>query len=200
MSDDQSTVPEVPAPPALPDVPEEETVTLKTPANLGSSDETPQSDPAGTVEADPGGDTEGASEDATQADSGQEEADAPPVVETTPAGQTVTFPDGRVVYTRSSDAPASNSEWREYERTHQGDQPRYPFVPGDREYTPYSDPNVPNSHLAQMVEREISSYAERVLQDPGAQVSYIWNALHGVHESELDTAIATGGGSGKVMA
>lgn len=175
----------VPPPPAPPETPE-----------------TPQTDSAGTEDISGDQDAEGVPEDATGATEGQEEAAAAaPVVETTASGQTVTFPDsGRVVHTRSGDYPVSNAEWAEYELTHQGDQPRYASVPGDKDYSPYSDPNVPNSHLAQQVESEIAGYAERVLTNPDAEVSYIWNALHGVHVGELDTAIASGGGSGKAMA
>ena len=154
----------------------------------------PQPDGASGIPQDPTDPAAGAEEGT------EEEAPAAPVVDTSPSGQTVTFPDGRVVYTRSTDAPVSNAEWREYEKTHQGDQLRYQFVPGDKDYSPYSDPAVPNSHLARMVESEIAGYAERVALDPNTQVSYIWNALHGMHEGELDRAIATGGGSGKAMA
>lgn len=162
----------------------------------------PPEEPAADVEDEgTGKETEEGSEDATAAGEGQEEAaPADPVVETTPTGQTVTFPDGRVVHTRSSDAPVSNAEWQAYELTHQGDQLRYPYVPGDQGYTPYSDPSVPDSRLAQQIEREIGSFAERVLKDPAAEISYLWNALQGNHQGELDRAIATGGGSDKVMA
>jgi hypothetical protein len=163
--------------------------------------ETPQDDsaaPAGEgAGQETGEDSEAASDPAEGAEEGTKND---PVVETNANGQTVTFSDGRVVHTRSSDAPVSNREWQVYERTHQGDQLRYQFKPGDREYTPYSDTTVPNSHLAQQIEREIASFAERVAQDPNAEVSYIWNALHGMHEGALDRAIATGGGSDKVMA
>lgn len=197
MSDEQNT--EVPPAP-VPEAPKEE-VTLKTPPSLLENSEAAQSDSAGTADEGAAKETEKDSEDASEPSEGAEEGKPTgPVVETTPTGQTVTFSDGRVVHTRSSDAPVSNSEWQAYELTHQGDQLRYPYVPGDKEYTPYSDPNVPNSHLAQQIEREIASFAERVLQDPKAEVSYIWNALHGIHVSELDRAIATGGGSDKAMA
>lgn len=206
MSDDQTQVPAPPAPPTAPEDSSSETVTLKTPPSLlQDSTETPET-PAGTSEeVPPAPSAPDAPETATDPAEGQdegsaEEAPAKPVVNTTANGQTVTFPDGRVVHTRFTDAPMSNTEWQQYERTHQGDQPRYPYSPGDREYNPYSDPNVPNSQLAQRVEREIASFAERVLEDVNAAVSPIWNALHGLHESELDTAIATGGGSDKVMA
>jgi hypothetical protein len=200
MSDDQTQVPAPPAPPTSPD--SSETVTLKTPPSLlqdnAETTETPAEAPE---EVPPAPSAPEAPEPATDpAEGSAEETPSKPVVNTTAGGQTVTFPDGRVVHTRFTDAPMSNTEWQQYERTHQGDQPRYPYVPGDREYTPYSDPNVPNSQLAQRVEREIASFAERVLENAEAAVSPIWNALHGLHESELDTAIASGGGSDKVMA
>lgn len=201
-----STAPEEVPPAPVPETPaSEETVVLKTPTSLLDQTEAPGSDSEAPEEVPPAPSAPDAPEDATEPAAGEEEGteeegDSGPVVETTPTGQTVTFPDGKVVHTRSSDAPVSNSEWRAYELTHQGDQLRYPYVPGDREYTPYSDPNVPNSHTAQQIEREIASYAERVVQDPNAEVSYMWNALHGVHVGELDTAIATGGGEGKAMA
>lgn len=204
MSDDQT---QAPPPPAAPEAPAStETVTLKTPPSLlENGTETPQSPAEAPEEVPPAPSAPDAPEDATEPTEDQEEGTAEedpakPVVNTTPDGQTVTFPDGRVVHTRFTDAPMSNTEWQQYEHTHQGDQLRYPYVPGDKEYSPYSDPSVLDSHLAQRVEREIASFAERVLEDAEAAISPMWNALHGLHESELDTAIATGGGQGKAMA
>lgn len=196
MSDEEPTAVETAPEPAS------ESVTLKVPASQTEETvETPQSDATAAEDESVGEEAEEGSEDATDPTEGQEEVTpAVPVVNNTADGQSVTMPDGSVVYTRSHPYPVSNSEWEDYERKHQGDQPRYPYVPGDREYSPYSDPTVPNSQLAQQIERELSSYAERVAQDPNTQVSYIWNALHGVYEGELDRAIATGGGSGKVEA
>lgn len=185
---------EVPnTPPVVEDVP--------LPPEPPEDPETPQSPAEAPKEADSGSTTEVFPEDVTEPSEVQEEAaPADPVVVTTKDGQTVTMPDGRVVHTRSTDAPVSNSEWQAYELTHQGDQPRYAHVPGDEAYSPYSDPAVPNSHLAQMVEREIANFAERVAQDITAEVSPIWNSLKGIYKGELDAAIATGGGSDKVMA
>lgn len=125
---------------------------------------------------------------------------AAPTVVNDDAGQHVVMPDGTEVTTRSHTYPVSNSEWENYELTHSGDQARYSFKPGDKEYSPYSDPSVPNSHLAQSVEREIQSFAERVLTDVEAKVSPMWHALQGIYQGELKQAIQTGGGSGKVEA
>lgn len=205
MSDDQSTTAGEVPPAPVPQVPAQDssdTVTLKTPPSLlADSTQTPESDSEATGDEGAEQETEEVPEDVQDPAADEDEA-APggPVVETNPSGQTVTFPDGRVVHTRSSDAPVSNGEWQAYEHTHQGDQLRYSYKPGDKEYSPYSDPSVPNSHTAQQIEREIASFAERALQNPEAEVSYMWNALRGMHEGALDRAIATGGGSDKVMA
>ena len=217
MSDEQNTVPPPPALPPLPgeqesDTPtsaDQETVTLKVPSTsteeAPAAAETPEK-PAEEPETEtPAEDTGEVSEPVQDPQEGQEETAEPetpsePVVENGPNGQTVTMPDGTVVTTRSHPYPVSNSEQLVYERTHEGDQERYPYVPGDREYSPYSDPAVPNSHVAQTVEREIASFGERILLDAEAKVSPMWNALKGVFEGELDQAIASGGGSGKVQA
>jgi hypothetical protein len=115
------------------------------------------------------------------------------------SGQHVVLPDGTKVYTRHDAFPRSNAEQATFELTHSGDQLRYPYKPGDKEYNAYSDPAVPNSHLARMVETEIVSYAERVLDDPNAAVSTMWNALKGVFDGQLAHAIETGEGSGKIV-
>lgn len=191
----------------------EESVTLKvsapteteeTPETPEDSSETPESDAAAPEpETEPDG-AYGIPQDPTDPSAGEEEGTAEvepgPVVSNNPDGQTVTMPDGKVIHTRSHGYPISNREEEVYELTHQGDQLRYPYVPGDQEYNPYSDPKIPNSHVAQMVERDIASYAERVMTNPEARVSPQWDAFNGIYEGELDQAIASGGGSGKVQA
>lgn len=133
-----------------------------------------------------------------ETESEPEEAPAPQVVNDE-NGQRVIMPDGSTVYTRHDSLPRSNAEQATFELTHSGDQLRYPYVPGDKEYNAYSDPAVPNSHLARMVETEIVSFGERVLADPKAAVSTMWNALKGVFDGELKQAIETGEGSGKIV-
>ena len=182
----------------------EETVTLKVPATETEEDpedspESAGSDGEGTGEGAGTGEPDNGSHGAGDPAEDQEEASGP-VVSNNPDSQTVTMPDGTVVYTRQHGYPISNNELQKYELTHQGDQLRYPYVPGDQGYNPYSDPKIPNSHSAQMVERDIASYAERVLTDKNARVSPMWDAFNGIYEGELDQAIASGGGSGKVEA
>lgn len=128
------------------------------------------------------------------------EPETAPVVVNDDNGQHVVMPDGTTVTTRQHPYPVSNSEWLVYEQTHSGDQLRYPYKPGDAEYSPYSDPVVPHTSLAQKVEAEIASFAERVLLNPKAEISNIWNDLKKVYNSELAQAISTGGGSGKIEA
>lgn len=166
--------------------------------------EQPSTDPTVPAE-DPttGGGSDGTSVPSSAPDEGttdSSETPSTPTVVNDDSGQHVVMPDGLEVTTRTHTYPVSNSEWENYELTHSGDQLRYPYKPGDKEYSPYSDPNVPNTHMAQMVEREIQSFAARVLEDAEAVVSPMWNALHGIYEGELKQAIATGGGSGKVEA
>jgi hypothetical protein len=158
-------------------------------ADPDSADETPQ---------------EGAqsdSEPSTSASPSETSSDeeAQPQVVNDDSGQHVVLPDGTKVYTRHDNLPRSNAEQATFELTHSGDQLRYPYKPGDKEYNAYSDPAVPNSHLARMVETEIVSYAERVLDDPKAAVSTMWNALKGVFDGQLAHAIETGEGSGKIV-
>src|ERR1700743_2760397 len=128
MSDDQNTQ-EIPPAPVPETVPQDSTegVVLKTPPSLlPENSETPQSDPEPLK--DEGADQESEDGSETVQDPQEDaEEDNGPVVSTTPTGQTVTFADGRVVHTRSSDAPVSNGEWQSYERTHQGDQLRYQY-------------------------------------------------------------------------
>lgn len=130
------------------------------------------------------------------------EAEAPtgPVVVNDDAGQHVVMPDGSVVHTRHDSYPRSNSEWEVYEVTHSGDQQRYSFKPGDKEYTPTSDPSVPDSWLAKQIETQLVSFPERVALDPAARPSPTWDALQPGYQGELAAAIETGGGGGKVEA
>lgn len=205
MSDDTTAAPVENQEPAVTETAPEESVTLKVPTTDPEGVDSP-------VEvAEEGSGTEGTGEgpeEPTEPAEGQEEGTGEveedtvtgPVVSNNPDGQTVTFEDGTVVHTRAHGYPMTNREQEQYELTHQGDQLRYPYVPGDKEYTPYSDPSVPNSHIAQMIERDIASYAERVLTDPKARVSPQWDAFHGIYEGQLEQAIASGGGSGKVQA
>lgn len=171
----------------------EETTTEVT-EEIPAPPEPPQHPVEDPKEGSEGEQPEGVSEEA----SGDSEAAQEPIVTNGPNGQTVTLPDGRVVTTRAHPYPVSNSEQQSYEKTHHGDQLRYPYVPGDANYSPYSDPTVPNSHLAQRVEAEISGYGERVKQDPNAAVSPMWNALKGVADGTLENAIKTGVASGNV--
>lgn len=129
-----------------------------------------------------------------------EQAPSGPEVVNDGTGQHVDFPDGSTVYTRSHSFPVSNAEWEAYEVTHSGDQSRYPYTPGDKEYDPYSDPHVPNSHLARMVETQIVSYAERVKNDPDAVISPTWSSLRPDYDASLRNAIDGGMESGKVRA
>lgn len=176
MTDETNTVEEVPEPPAPPAAPDE-------------TPQEPSEDPEGA-----GGDQETGqdSDEATEAAQGEEEASTGPVVTNGPDGQTVTMPDGRVLTTRSHPYPVSNHEQEVFDLTHHGDQLRYPYVPGDPAYSPYSDPAVPNSHLAQRVESEIAGFGERVKQDPNASVSPMWDNLKGIERGEIEEAIETG--------
>jgi hypothetical protein len=143
--------------------------------------------------------SESTSEDADSQEASGDNTPADPQVVNDDSGQHVVLPDGTKVYTRHDAFPRSNAEQATFELTHSGDQLRYPYKPGDKEYNAYSDPAVPNSHLARMVETEIVSYAERVLDDPNAAVSTMWNALKGVFDGQLAHAIETGEGSGKIV-
>lgn len=185
MTDETNTVEEVPQPPAPPAAPDE---TLE-----HEEPETDEEAPEGA-----GGDQETGqdSEGATDPTQGEEEAPAEPVVTNGPDGQTVTMPDGKVVTTRSHPYPVSNYEQEVFDLTHHGDQLRYPYVPGDPAYSAYSDPAVPNSHLAQRVTSEIAGFGERVKQDPNAAVSPMWNNLKGVEQGEIEEAIETGVSTG----
>lgn len=180
------TAPEETAPGLADPIPETSAAVA---ADPDSADETPQ---------------EGAqsdSEPSTSASPSETSSDeeAQPQVVNDDNGQHVVLPDGTKVYTRHDNLPRSNAEQATFELTHSGDQLRYPYKPGDKEYNAYSDPAVPNSHLARMVETEIVSYAERVLDDPKAAVSTMWNALKGVFDGQLAHAIETGEGSGKIV-
>lgn len=115
-------------------------------------------------------------------------------------GQHVNLADGTTVYTRPHPYPVSNHEWQAYELTHSGDQQRYSYKPGDKEYNPLSDPSIPNSWLAKQVETQLASYGERVKVDPNARPSVTWDALQPGYQGELADAIVTGGGDGKVEA
>lgn len=179
--------PTVPAPPAAPSVPSAPAV----PAAAG----TPVPDTTEPQPLQAGGETAPAADPATDTAA----APATPTVVNDDSGQHVVMPDGTVVHTRHDNLPRSNAEQEAFELTHSGDQLRYPFKPGDKEYSAYSDPAIPNSHLARSVEQEIVSFAERVFQDPAAVVSPIWNALKGVFDGELKQAIETGQGSGNIV-
>jgi hypothetical protein len=184
------------------------------PVTEAASEPTPTTEPETTSEEpqDPQeGSEESASSTVSPSDTGSsdqtEESETPPsssepTVVNDENGQHVLVPqeDGsvRTVVTRSHTLPVSNAEQAVYEQTHTGDQPRYSLVPGDAGYSAYSDPAVPNSHLAQRVETEIVSFAERVLQDSKAAISPLWNSLKGVFEGELEQAIETGVATGKV--
>lgn len=141
----------------------------------------------------------GSTESATESTTADEPSDVAPVVVNDGNGQHVDMPDGTTVTTRHHTYPVSNSEWEQYEKTHSGDQARYPYVPGDHEYSPYSDPHIPNTHMARLIESEIASYGERVLQDSEAAISPIWNAVKGIYEGLVEKLIETGGSSGKVV-
>lgn len=180
MTDETNTVEEVPEPPAPPAAPDE-------------TPQEPSEDPEGAGE---GQQADQDSDEATEAAQGEEEAPAEPVVTNGPDGQTVTMPDGKVVTTRSHPYPVSNYEQEVFDLTHHGDQLRYPYVPGDPAYSAYSDPAVPNSHLAQRVTSEIAGFGERVKQDPNAAVSPMWNNLKGVEQGEIEEAIETGVSTG----
>jgi hypothetical protein len=146
--------------------------------------------------SDSGTDEPGSSEQT----SAEEDEPAAPEVVSDDSGQHVNMPDGTVVTTRSHTYPVSNAEQDVYEQTHSGDQLRYPYKPGDREYSPYSDPSVPDSRLSQMIEREIVSFADRVATDGKALISPIWSGLQPTYKAEIEAAVETGGGEGKVRA
>lgn len=136
----------------------------------------------------------------TEGENAEEEAPSEPEVVNDDSGQHVVMPDGTVVTTRHHSYPIGNTEQEVWEQTHSGDQLRYPFKPGDQEYSPLSDPSVPDSHLSGRIEREIQSYADRVLTDSEAKVSPMWEGLQPTYKAELESAIETGGGEGKVRA
>jgi hypothetical protein len=185
---------EIPAPPATPDEPT--TVTpVDTATAPASTTETPDSASTAVSGASADDDTETTSEDSTEAP----EAAPTATVVNTADGQYVEKPDGTKVYTRHHTYPISNGEWAKYEKTHAGDQARYAYVPGDKEYDPYSDPHVPNSKTAQDITSEIASYATRVLKNPEAEVSNIWNQVRGVYDGALENFIKNGAASGKVV-
>jgi hypothetical protein len=152
--------------------------------------------------------TAGAAKAASEPSGGQDEATTPeestadtsegPQVVDDENGQRVLMPDGSTVVTRQHAFPMTNAEQAVYEETHTGDQPRYSLTPGDAGYSPFSDPAVPNSHLAQSIEREIASFADRIKNDASAVVSPIWQGLKGIYQEQLDHAIETGEESGKV--
>ena len=181
---------------------DEQAVTLKVPPTQTETSETAQAASDASVDPPPPpgekedleAPEEGAEgrEEGTEPEAVEDDTETGPVVNNNPDNQTVTMPDGTVVYTRQHGLPMTNRELEQFELTHHGDQQRYAYVPGDKEYSPYSDPAVPNSHVAQMIEREIASFAERVMQDAKAVVSPTWNSFKGIFESELDQAIASG--------
>jgi hypothetical protein len=148
--------------------------------------------------ADPESDAEAGIPTSSDGDNSPEDAAAPQVVNDA-NGQHVVMPDGSKVYTRHSSLPVTNAEQAQFELTHSGDQLRYPYKPGDKEYSANSDPAIPDSHTARMVETEILSFAERVVQDASAQVSPMWNSFKGIFQSELERAIKTGVGDGKIV-
>jgi hypothetical protein len=178
---------------AQPEIPEQPAETTPDTAATNGAD----SGPTGVIGA-TGGQEEPVEPDAAPTDTDKPEAPADPVVVNDDNGQHVDMPDGSVVVTRQHTLPISNEEQEKYDVTHTGDQLRYLLVPGDAGYSPYSDPAVPDSHLAQRIEREILSFAERVLENSKAVVSPMWNGLKGIFTEELDKAIATGETSGKV--
>jgi hypothetical protein len=177
------------------DTPTETTQEGAQPDSEGTTSPTTSEDTSGSSSA---SETSASESTGSSEDSAEAPAAAPQVVNDD-SGQHVVLPDGTKVYTRHDNLPRSNAEQATFELTHSGDQLRYPYKPGDKEYNAYSDPAVPNSHLARMVETEIVSYAERVLDDPKAAVSTMWNALKGVFDGELAHAIETGEGSGKIV-
>lgn len=220
MSDttDSTTTPQsAPAAPAATTAPVETTPATATPEAAPTALVAPTPETSATVAADPdsaaeptdtdppetsenSGDSSTSSSDTTDAEDAHGSAEeVQPEVVNDDSGQHVNMPDGSVVYTRHDSLPRSNAEQANFELTHSGDQLRYPYVPGDKEYSAYSDPAVPNSHLARMVETEIVSFGERVLSDPNAAVSTMWKALKGVFDGELKAAITTGEGSGKIV-
>lgn len=151
----------------------------------------------------PASDPSEGADDTTESNSPSDSTDETPVapqVVNDDNGQHVVMPDGSVITTRSHTYPVSNAEQEVYELTHSGDQERYKFVPGDKEYNAYSDPKLPNSQVAKWVEQEIISFAGRILDDPNARVSPIWDSFNQIYQGELAEAIETGGGSGKVEA
>jgi hypothetical protein len=179
----------------------------ETPAEPTTTESTPEtSEDASTPQEGAQADSEDSTDDSSPAEVGTDESgsteqtSAEPEVVNDANGQHVNMPDGSVVTTRSHTLPISNAEQEVYELTHSGDQERYHYAPGDKEYNANSDPRLPNSHIAQMVEREIVSFAERIKEDAEAVVSPIWNSFVKVYEGELKQAISTGGGSGKVEA
>lgn len=186
MTDETSTVeeiPEPPAPPAPPEAPETEGQESDAEAPEGTGEEL---------------ETEEGSEDATEPTEGVEEPPAQPQVVNDASGQHVLMPDGTVVTTRTHSFPVGNAEQEQYDLTHHGDQLRYPYVPGDAAYSPYSDPAVPDSHIARRVEAEIGNFGERVLADPEAKVSPMWEGLKSSSDAAIKNAIESGIESGKV--
>jgi hypothetical protein len=185
---------EVPAPPATPDEP----TPVVTTASTTAAPET-ASTPASGASAEDETVTDSTTPETTSEDSDEDSTETAPEVVNTADGQHVVMPDGKKVYTRHHAYPISNAEWAQYEKTHAGDQERYPYVPGDKEYSPHSDPHIPNSKLANDIEQEIASFASRVLKGPNAPVSRIWNAVRGIYDGEVDQLIRTGGSTGKVV-
>lgn len=188
-TDDQTEIPEQDAT-ATPDT--------QTSGSSGSGSGGVNGSPRGTAD----GNGDGGSND-TPADEPEDEVPSGPVVVNDANGQHVDVPqeDGSVktVYTRAHNLPVTNAEQAQFELTHLGDgQLRYPYVPGDLEYSPYSDPAVPDSHQAKRIEIELASYGERVMKDPKAAPSPIWNSHKGIYDEELQEAIDTGSGTGKV--
>lgn len=177
----------------IPEIPLPAPPTVPTVVEVPVQPEAPQqpAEPAGEPDA---GEEAGDTPQAASVDSGT------PTVVSDDSGVRVEFPDGRTVTTRQHPFPVSNSEWEKFELTHSGDQARYSYKPGDPEYSPYADPSVPNSQLAQQVEREIQGYAERVLVNPDTPVSSMWEGLQPVYQGQLEQAIATGGGDSEVEA
>lgn len=215
MSESDTSIPAVPAvpsPPAAPVAPSTNGITTSNdvPGTPAPAPET--TDTSSTVSvpatssikaivashADDDAETDPEAADGTS-DAPDDDEPAEPQVVNTATGQYVSMPDGTEVQTRSHPYPISNGEWAKYEKTHAGDQARYPYVPGDKEYSAHSDPHIPNSSLAQKIEAEIASYAERVLTNPSAAVSNIWNSVRGIFDGELEKFTETGVGGGKIV-
>lgn len=196
----------IPAAPAIPTPPTTSPVVESTPetttdTTTNSTVSVPATDSVKAIVASHADDDAPTDPEAVDGTSSDPEEDAEPAatVVNTPTGQYVSMPDGTEVQTRSHPYPISNGEWAKFEKTHAGDQARYPYVPGDKEYSAHSDPHVPNSSLAQKIEAEIASFAERVLINPSAAVSNIWNSVRGIFDGELEKFTETGVGGGKIV-